>query len=506
MWKSFGYDSVSHEFILARNVVGDFGLHLSLIRSFSWGSNIPVESPFYPGVPLPYHFLLDSIAGLTERSGVRIDIAYNGISAVGFTALLILIYKISQRLFKPNRFIGVTSVLLFIFHSSLTFIDFFRDNRISSGLLQKIWTIPNYIHAGPFDGSLISTFFTLNVFVNQRHTIVGLALGLWVIYELMPMFLHNKTIAQTKLLVLGSILGVLSWTHTLLFMGFIFVLILFCLLYRRLGYIAPLIFTATIFFLPHAISIIQVTGNTRHVFYNPGFLSTRPVTIQSFVYYWWLNLGIAIICMSCGVMKANKNQRLFFIPFLFLFITANILQFSYRIDHNHTLINLFIIIANLYIAWFLWYLWQKGLLLKTIAVLLLFFLTISGVLDLMVVKNDYHLRVADAPKNALMQWIRSKTDPRTIFISSRQLLDPVTLAGRKNFVGHDYYLSVMGYAYVNRLKVVKQVYETPDIRIIDMVKQGGVQFIIIPNADVSEFWKTNAEQAYKDNDVTVYKL
>ena len=64
MYKSFGYDEKRHDFRIQRHQIGDFGLHLSLIRSFSWGNNFPVESPFFPGRPFPYHYYFDLFVGL----------------------------------------------------------------------------------------------------------------------------------------------------------------------------------------------------------------------------------------------------------------------------------------------------------------------------------------------------------------------------------------------------------------------------------------------------------
>lgn len=456
MWKTFSYDSKTHEFIIARNVVGDFGLHLSLIRSVSWGNNIPVESPFYPGVPMSYHYGVDVIAGLLERAGIRIDIALNGISAVAFTALLYLIYLLPQKLFGKNKYIGIVSVLLFLFHGGWSFMDYLKNGW-------NIWRIPNYIHAGPFDGSLISTFFTLNVYANQRHTVVALALGLWVIYEL----IHRKKRTIIRAIIFGCILGLVGWVHTLLFAAFCFIVFML----RGI----PILVPALILFIPRALSIVQATHGIGNIFFNPGFLSTRPFTWISFINFWWLNLGVALILIPLGFIKSGKKQKLFFISFFLLFIIANTFQLSYRIDHNHTLINLFMIIANMYIANLLWHWWHKR---KIVVIFLFATLTLSGLMDLMVIKNDYHLRVADAPKNPLMQWIKVHTDPNAIIIAPPQLLDPVTLSGRKNYVGHDYYLSVMGYDYKDRLQIVKRIYEKHDADAINLAKKQGAQYII----------------------------
>ena len=150
--KSFGYDSVTNAFIIARHQVGDFALHLSLIRSFSWGNNFPPELPYFAGEPLPYHYLFDLLVGLLERVGVRIDMAFNGLSILFFSALLFLIYKLPQVIFAKSRLLGLLSVVLFLGNSSLAFISYFVQNGLS---LSKLWFLPDYLHMGPFDGPLL---------------------------------------------------------------------------------------------------------------------------------------------------------------------------------------------------------------------------------------------------------------------------------------------------------------------------------------------------------------
>ncbi len=487
MWKSFSYDLRTGEFIIARNVVGDFGLHLSLIRSVSWGSNIPVESPFYPGVLMPYHYAVDVLTGLMERAGVRIDVAYNGISAAAFTVLLYMVYLLPQQIFVKNRFLGIVSVLLFIFHSSLTFVDFFAGKAIVFSLLRDIWRIPNYIHAGPFDGSQISTFFTLNVFANQRHLIVSLAISLWLIY-----FMEYK---KVNYFFLGILLGILGWVHTLLFLGTSLILGVLCLARNRRKLLASVFLPAAIIFAPR-VWIILHAGLAGHPIWNPGFLAPRPFTWSSFFTYWWVNWGFALIVIPTGVFLAGKGRSRLFWAALSLFVIANTLQLSYRIDHNHSLLNLFIIIADLYMAYALYYLWRKSIAAKVMAVLFFAVLTISGLLDLMAVKNDYQLRVADAPKNQFMQWIRESTPRDAVFLSKPEILDPVTLSGRKNYIGHDYYLSVMGYDYQARLNLANS-------EDIEEMKKRGISYIVLPKEKVM---RGVADPVYQDDKIAVYKL
>lgn len=486
MWKSFSYDPNTHEFIIARNVVGDFGLHLSLIRSVSWGNNLPMESPFYPGVPLPYHYGFDLVVGLFERAGLRIDAALNGLSAIAYTFLLYCIYLLPQRIFGKNRFVGIVSVLLFVFHSSLTFVYFLAGKSVSFSLIKEIWTLPNYIHIGPFDGSHISTFFTPNVFANQRHTVVALAIGLWILYWL----LSKKTSIW-----LGVLLGILGWVHTLIFLGTSLVIGFLFLSKNRWKLLIPLILPAAVIVAPRAWVILSA-GLQSHPIWNPGFLAPRPLTTYSFFTYWWMNLGVAVITIPIGVWAAGKGKQQLFWAATVLFIIANTFQLSYRIDHNHSLLNFWIIIADFYAAYALYYLWSKKTIAKITAVIVFAALTASGILDMMALKNDFHLRLADAPKDQFMQWIRTSTSGDAVFLTKQELLDPVTLAGRKNYVGHDYYLSVMGYEYANRALIA-------NVHNIELLKKDGVDYIVLPKGTG---WQDAADPVYQDDTISVYKL
>lgn len=512
MYKSFGYDGENNRFRIARHQIGDFGLHLSLIRSFSLGDNFPVESPFFPGKPLPYHYYFDLLTGFLERAGLRIDIAFNGLSILFFTALLYLIYKLPQIIFLKNRLLGILSVLLFIFESNLTFIDFFKEKGISFSVFKDLWYMPDYIHKGPFDGSIISIFFTMNVYLNQRHLIAAFVISLAIFYSLIPKLLNREDISVKRLILLGFFLGILSRFHSLTFFATALSLLFLFILFKRIRLILPLFLTAGFIFIFHLKTVL---GQDSHSFFNPGFLSSKPLSIFNLLSFWFFNLGLAFILIPFGFIVSRKPQKLILLSVLPLFLIGNIFQLSYRIDHNHSLFNFFLIFANFYIAYFLIKILEiKNLLGKFIFTILLFFLTVSGVIDLMAVKNDFQFYFPDAPSNKFMQWIRVNTKKDDIFLSKQEILDPVTLSGRKNYMGHDYYLSVMGYNYSERLGRVKSYFEAKSLKAIDEMKSSGISYLVVPLGKVTDFnYKIDTaflnktlKVVYKDKDVAVYKL
>ncbi|QQG40357.1 MAG: hypothetical protein HYV37_02185 [Candidatus Levyibacteriota bacterium] len=509
MNKSFGYDNTNHTFRLARNEIGDFGLHLSLIRSFSWGNNFPPESPFFPGRPLPYHYYFDFIVGLLERSGIPINYAFNGLSAMFFTLLLFLLYKLPQRIFFKSKMLGVISVLLFVFHSGFTFVDFLKQYGFS---FYSFWHLPDYIDKGPFDGSLISIFFTLNVYLNQRHLVAGLVLSFGIFYFLLPYFLDKNKPSFKKILLCGFILGILSGIHTLIFFITILMLFLMMLLFRKFYFLIPLFFPAFALFSIHVKDIIN--QNLQHLYFNPGFLSEKPITLQSFFIFWFVNTGIAFFIIPLSVFFSNKKQKILFVAFLPLFIIGNIFQLSFRIEHNHSIFNYFFIFGNFYIAFFLVRFFSNGVKRKIVLLIFLFFLTASGVIDLMAVKNDFQLSLPDAPANKFMLWIKNDTKKDSIFLSKQEILDPITFSGRKNYLGHTYYLSVMGYNFQERQKQAASYFEANSTDKLISMRKAGINYIVIPKGHVVDFnyninqsfFDKNLQKVYQDKSVSVYKL
>lgn len=510
--KSFGYNSEDHVFRIARHQIGDFGLHLSLIRSFSWGNNFPPESPFFPGIPLPYHYYYDLIVGLLERVGVRIDYAFNGLSVFAFTAVLFLLYRLPQVIFIKSKLLGLLSVSLFLLHPSFTFVDFLKNESISLGLLKDLWYLPDYIHKGPFDGSLTTIFFTLNVYLNQRHLVLALAVSLGIFYLLIGKVLKRKSLSTQLLVFLGIVLGFMSRIHTLIFLSTLISLTFIFLFFKQKRALIPLLIPASIIFGFHLKDIMNQEIN--HSFLNPGFLAEKPLTAFSFLQFWILNTGASVITIPLGYIISNIKQKKLFLTFLPLFITGNLFQLGFRIDHNHSLFNLFFLFANFYTAYFLLKLWRRKIAYKLVSFLLVFLLLFSGVINLMAVKNDFQYRLGDVPTNFFMNWIRNNTKKDAIFLSRQEIFDPVTLSGRRNYLGHSYYLSVMGYNFLEREKQVKAFFEVNTNQRFNTMRKEGIDYLVIPNApDVDfpykvdpYFLRKNLSIVYEDKDVIVFGL
>ncbi len=511
--KSFGFDGATNTFWVARHQVGDFGLHLSIARSISYGANWPVELPFYPGKPLAYHYGFDLIAGLLERVGVRLDIGILAASAVALTALLFGIYLLGRSVFCLGRLASWVAAVLSIVGGGLAPLVTFLQSTSLPTILGDLWKVPDYIYKGPFDGSAVLIFFTPNVLLNQRHLIVALAVFLWTVYFLMK-HQQNRELPALHAVLIGVLVGLSLYFHSLLFLAECFVVFFLCVDRKHWKTLVYLLIPIALITAPHILVIGKsVSGAVGHPWVRLGFLTPSPVTIGSLILFWFTNLGLTMVTVPAGLLLANKSQRILFVPFAVLFVAANIIQFSFRIDHNHTLFNLIFVIGNLYTMLAVSTMWKRGPGGKIVALVVLVLLSGSGVLNLMAVKNDFRYPLPEL-NSPFARWVRSDTSPQSIFLSYPDTIDPVTLAGRKTFVGASYYLDVLGYSYTDRQQLAAELHAARNEDDIVKMRSLGIDYILIPKVPKADYpyfvnerlFRIALTRAYEDESVTVYSL
>src|SRR3989338_1003984 len=151
MFSTFSYKAGS--MLIASKAWSDFASTIPLIRSFSLGSNFPPQYPLFPGEPIHYHFLFYLLVGILEKIGVRTDYSLNVLSIFGFFGLLIMIYMLAEKLFH-SKFVGILSVILFLFNGSLSFLEFFKIHQLSASTLNDIILNKTFPSFGPYDGKI----------------------------------------------------------------------------------------------------------------------------------------------------------------------------------------------------------------------------------------------------------------------------------------------------------------------------------------------------------------
>lgn len=424
------------QFLIASNLYQDFGAHIPIIRSFSWGDNIPPMVPFFAHHPLTYHFMFDFLVAIYEYLGWPLVFSINLLSAFSFTSVVLLIFSISQELFGKNLFVGIISCVMFICNSSLSFIDVVKKYGLSLGSLSLYYHHNQYAGDGPFGKSVVSIFWNLNTYLNQRHLLFSMGVGIICVYCFLLMR-RNKPTASFYI-ALSLLIGALPFWHSAVFISTI-VLIVGILVWfpkpiQKDGIIVLLL--ALTVAVPQLAYIRQFSQTGAQ--FHPGFLATGNILT-----YWVYNVGLGIITIPIGFLLAPKHARIMLLPLLALFILPNFIQFSAQLFDNHKFFNIFILFANMYSAYALSLVWRKRAMFKVGVLAVLFFMTLSGMFDVLVIKNDYKASIEDT-NNPFSSWLKKNTAGNDIFITNGDIYDPVTLAGRKTTTGRLHFAYLYG--------------------------------------------------------------
>lgn len=508
MFKPF-HNGTNGMLLIGTNEVFDYGHALSVIRSFSQGANIPYSSPFIAGTPHVYHFLFYFWAGLLERFGMSIVWAFNLPSIVALAAVLMMAYFLARYFFK-TRVAGVLAMYFALTHSTLMFWYFLRDPKNFGNPIQVIWTNASYYFAGPFDGSPISIFWTLNVVVNQRHLVFGLSVVFVLYFMVLYILDHQKKSVPLAPVIIGVLTGILLWWHLTLFLAAVLVIGTVFLIrkhYKAAGVFIlssmPVAFVQAMPWLNRIPGVRQLEGEQALLYY---FLSPD---LLSWFRYWWLNLGVALVTIPIGFFILPKNKRTVVVPFLILFIFANFVRLGGDITENHKFINLVFLMGSILSAGFVSWCMKRKTVGLTVAASAIVLLSFSGIINLMVLKNDFQYPVADYQASALMRWTRDKTNPESVFLSYQDIFDPVALAGRKTYFGF-----FGAKAYPDRAEIVKAIYEATNSAALSQLDTNNIDYLVIPKWKKDDFsyvidevfFRNNLTVAYEDENNLVFAV
>jgi hypothetical protein len=537
MWKTFYLKG--GDMHIAGKVWSDFGATIPLERSFAYGSNFPPQYPIFAGPPIRYHFVFFLIVGMLERIGIPLDWGLNSLSIIGFFGLLVLIYLFAKNLFK-SRFVGILSSILFLLNGSFSFLEFFKKNPLSNHILLDIIKNNDWSSFGPYDGKTVSAFWSLNIFTNQRHLALAYACYLGLLFYLYKktQYLHSnqtskfssfqfpvsgqfKNLRIKKLIenllpgfIMGVLIGLFPFIHLTAYMMMCLTIFVFFLIQPKLRWqllIAGII--AGLLGIPQILAMGSSYANGVK-FINPGYLISRDLSVPNFIYYWFFNVGLTSILSIIGFILAKKDQRKFFLPFLLFFIIGNIFQFSPEMGSNHKFFNMFVIGANMFSAYTIYRLWRTHWIGKLLVPLLLFALTLSGIIDLFPIFNDGYIIAPDIPNNKTAQFILKNTPPDSVFLNAEFINDPASIAGRKIYMGWPYFAWSAGYDTDTRFKKIKKILSSTSINelctslqseridYIEIKKPSSLEEVVI---DYSFFDQTFREDFYnRQTNIKIY--
>jgi len=358
-----------------------------------------------------------------------------------------------------------------------------------------------YLGNGPFGDNVVSVFWNMNTYLNQRHFLFSIGITLFVTICLITVI--NKPVPFRSRVFLGVLIGLLPFWNSAVYIATLIISFGIGIQSDRKRWASyiPMVVPALLIALPQ---IVFIGTYTQHAFkFNPGFLVTD--SFVSWLFYWVRNFGISLVTVPLGIYFSTKKSRILVLPFLLLFLVANLFQFSFEMASNHKFINMMILFANLYSAFCIVFLWKHGVAVKIVTGVFLFFLIVSGVLDLLVVKNDVKATIVDYPGNPFMSWVVNRTKPTDIFVTNGDIYDPVTISGRKTTTGRAHTAFTYGIDtkedVLLQREVLEGLIEVPNKYIAVYVDTHiPTQQIVVNTERLRDLYQT----VYADTSVTVY--
>ena len=509
MYKSFRGGAT---LLIGSNEIFDMGHNLSIIRSFSLGDNIPFTSPFIAGAAHVYHFMFYFLVGMIEHTGIPIVWALNIPSIMAFASLLIIVYFVPKYLFGAPKKVGWIAVGLVLTHSTLTWAHVLMQKGLSLAAIGEIWRLPKYPFAGPFDGSVISIFYTLNVFVNQRHLAFGMSVCL-----LLLIYINQKQKKWKVVEVIG--IAIMTGTMMVWHMSMLLVLLIsfstIFILRKQWRVLVLFLSTAAgvaiLWTVPWFGTIQQVVFSLLHGGKETLVMSSS--TKGGLLYnlqFWGENIGILPIIVGMGIVAIKKKNRMIIaagLPLLIIAIVLGQRGGNQMIDQKF--LNILLVLANSVAAIGLVAVWnKKGMMGKIGAIIVFGMVTCSGVIDIIIIKNDFAYPVKDEKAEPVIAYIKNQTPRNAVFLSYADIFDPVTLAGRKNYYGFFHSL-----AAPSRDETVKKLFE---LTIIDKTQlaQQHISYVLLPKWEKTDFaytidmnaWRVGLPVVFEDDRHVLFQV
>jgi hypothetical protein len=367
------YVKENHAYV-GYSVFSDFGPHLSMIRSFSHGSNFgPTEYPHFPNGTISYHFMFLFFAANLEYLGAGLDWAFNLPAILSYVAMMMLLYSLAVCI-SGRKSVGVLALALFFFRSSLAFFTYRPPHQAWMGIVKAMLHLTDFIGRTPCESWGL---WTQKVFLNQRHYPFALALMMLMIILYLPLF--QQAVRQMRELTeasenfgrravelifrkdawlpeqwlrpvaAGIILGLSAyWNGAVLLTTLIILFVMAFVSKHRLelaitaGLALALGYAQTVFFT-------GFSGQAFHIRWMPGFLAAKP-DLSGVVGYYLEVFGILPLITILSWWKAPPGGGWLIFAFALPLLVATGWLLSADMLNNHKLVTASVLLLNIFCA------------------------------------------------------------------------------------------------------------------------------------------------------------
>lgn len=444
------------------NSFGDTQFHVAVISSFAYGENIPPQNPLFSGVFFSYPFIADFFSAILIKIGNSLRLSMLIPTIIFSLSIVYLIFFLTKR-FAKSVTATISALIFFFFNGGIEFWYFIQNNKGSSLFKSLLFLNKDYTHI--FEENMHFTNIISGFLEQERSLLFGLPIFIIVLLFLFDE--RNKKSITTPLILGGILYGLLPLTHSHAFFILTAVVgwyaafdILFSknkkeIIKKWLGFFIPGVIMALPQILCIFPQVFEATGGFVHQYW--GWMK-KPE--EQWFIYWFKTVGPIFILVPLALIssKVSSFLKFLFLPFLIIFLAANIWIFQ---PYNFDNVKFFIFVllgSSIFAGIFLAKWWNEGKIAKIIIILILLFSSISGLLSIWAEPKPHNLLYSKEDLGAA-DFIRNNIENRAIFLTGPQHSSPVLLAGRKILMGYQGYLWVHGINYSEREKDIKNMYQ-----------------------------------------------
>ena len=448
------YEDGSYNSIL--NVWGDGPFHYGVINSFALADNFPPEYPMLAGQEMGYPFLNDFYSAflVTEGIGLRESIIIPN-ALLGFS-LLALCYLFTKRV-TGSQAAALLVLLLFFVNGNAGLFQF-------NGALDK-----DYSHLE--DNGLWFMNLTYALFLPQRSLLLGYALFF------LALILIERG-GKGNLFLAGTAAGLMPLAHghsciALAVVGG-------WMLLKKKG--------KQFFFAPAALlaapQLAWVLSQAASVFSGFRFWwleLLREMSVAGVLAFWAANWWVVGL-VGAGALFTEKKLRRFAVPFIALFVLANVFRFQPWDWDNIKILSYafygFAVLASITLV----KLASRGGWRKAVAALAVLLAVGSGVLTFawMLGGQNAHYAVFDESDLGFAEWVKTTPKDAVFLTGSSPQSVPSALGGRASYLGFTGWVWSHGLDYAEREATQKRVYATGNCA---LAKENGINFVVVGNRE-----------------------
>ena len=280
------------------------------------------------------------------------------------------------------------------------------------------------------------------------------------------------------------------------------VLALLFLLFPLRGQMLVLAVAAGVIALPQMLYLTTGTGRAPMPrLLHWGYTLDNP-TILNVAKYLGFTFGFKWLLIALALIFATSLQRRLFVAVLSLLAVAFCFQFSPEVLTNQKFLHIWVIVANLFVAFALWRLWRLSLGGTTlpgkfVAAVLFLLVIAGGIIDFFPIHNTGWLEVTYR-NDPLIEWLTKNTTPRDVFLTDTFVNHPILMAGRRVFFGWPYYAWGHGHDAKKRGRVYAELFESRDAwKVFHLLKENSIRYVAFDNAVRSaQFVNRSNEEVY----------